>query len=66
MLAVKGASAADEVERDAPAVRRLGGGSPRIEQCGVGIVEPPCTVVRVSRVRRASRPAGDQTRRGRA
>jgi 16S rRNA (guanine527-N7)-methyltransferase len=65
LLAVKGSTAAAEVGRDAPVVRRLGGGSPRIVQCGVGILEPPCTVVAVSRVRRASRPAGDQTRRGR-
>lgn len=49
LLAVKGASAAAEVERDAAAVRRLGGGRPRIERCGVGIVDPPSTVVVVER-----------------
>jgi 16S rRNA (guanine527-N7)-methyltransferase len=49
MLAVKGVSAPVEVERDAPAVAVLGGGIPRIETCGVGIVDPPSTVVVVER-----------------
>ena len=49
MLAVKGVSAPVEVERDARAVADLGGGTPRIETCGVGIVEPPSTVVVVER-----------------
>ena len=45
MLAVKGMSAPAEVERDARAVAASGGGIPRIETCGVGIVDPPSTVV---------------------
>ncbi|HEY0816773.1 MAG TPA: 16S rRNA (guanine(527)-N(7))-methyltransferase RsmG [Pseudonocardia sp.] len=49
MLAVKGVSAPAEVERDANAVAVLGGGIPRIETCGVGIVDPPSTVVVVER-----------------
>jgi 16S rRNA (guanine527-N7)-methyltransferase len=49
MLAVKGVSAPAEVERDARAVAALGGGIPRIETCGVGIVDPPSTVVVVER-----------------
>jgi 16S rRNA (guanine527-N7)-methyltransferase len=64
MLAVKGAAAADEVERDAAAVRRLGGGIPRIERCGVGIIDPPSTVVVVERL--AGAPARTARRRGRA
>ena len=44
LLALKGASAADEVARDAAAVRRLGGGRPRVVRCGVGVVDPPSTV----------------------
>jgi 16S rRNA (guanine527-N7)-methyltransferase len=64
MLAVKGAAAADEVERDAAAVRRLGGGAPRIERCGVGIIDPPSTVVVVERL--AGAPARTARRRGRA
>ena len=64
MLAVKGAAVADEVERDAAAVRRLGGGIPRIERCGVGIIDPPSTVVVVERL--AGAPARTARRRGRA
>ena len=52
MLAVKGMSAPAEVERDTRAVAALGGGIPRIETCGVGIVDPPSTVVVVERLRR--------------
>ena len=52
MLAVKGVSAPAEVERDARAVAASGGGIPRIETCGVGIVDPPSTVVVVERLRR--------------
>lgn len=56
LLAVKGASAADEVVRDTPAVRRLGGGAPRVVRCGIGTVDPPSTVVVVERARRAGYP----------
>ncbi len=49
MLAVKGVSAPAEVERDTRAVAASGGGIPRIEMCGIGIVDPPCTVVVVER-----------------
>jgi 16S rRNA (guanine527-N7)-methyltransferase len=55
MLAVKGASAADEIEREQAAVREFGGGSPRIARCGVGMIDPPSTVVVVERVRVAGR-----------
>lgn len=60
LFAVKGSSAADEIERDAPTVRRLGGGQPRIELCGIGIVDPPSTVVVVERVARPGRPTRGQ------
>jgi 16S rRNA (guanine527-N7)-methyltransferase len=66
MLAVKGASAAEEVERDAAAVRRLGGGEPRVERCGAGIIDPPSTVVVVERVRGTGRPDRSGRRRGQA
>lgn len=55
LLALKGASAADEAARDATAVRRLGGSDPRIVRCGVGTVDPPTTVVVVERTRGAGR-----------
>jgi 16S rRNA (guanine527-N7)-methyltransferase len=58
MLAVKGASAAEEIERDATAVRTLGGGAPSIERCGAGIVDPPSTVVIVERVDHPRRRRG--------
>jgi 16S rRNA (guanine527-N7)-methyltransferase len=51
MLALKGASARDEVARDATAVTRAGGGTPTVSECGVGLVEVPATVVIVERIR---------------
>lgn len=51
MLALKGASAEDEIARDAAAVARAGGGTPTVSECGVGLVEVPTTVVIVERVR---------------
>jgi 16S rRNA (guanine527-N7)-methyltransferase len=63
LLAVKGASAVDEVARDAGAVRRLGGTDPRVVRCGVGVVDPPSTVVvverspSIERLRAGRRPA---------
>jgi 16S rRNA (guanine527-N7)-methyltransferase len=55
LLALKGESAATEVARDAPAVRKLGGGDPRVVRCGVGVVDPPSTVVVVERSSRPGR-----------
>jgi 16S rRNA (guanine527-N7)-methyltransferase len=60
LFAVKGSSAAAEIQRDASTVRRLGGGLPRIELCGVGIVDPASTVVVVERVARPGRPTRGQ------
>lgn len=51
LLALKGATAADEVANTAPAVRRLGGAQPVVRQCGTGILEPPTTVVEIVRER---------------
>lgn len=45
MLAVKGATAQDEVGRDAAAVARAGGSVPSISECGVGVLATPTTVV---------------------
>lgn len=64
LLAVKGVSATEEVERDAAAVRGLGGGPPRIERCGTGIIDPPSTVVVVERG--TGRPDRSGRRRGQA
>ena len=64
MLALKGTSAVAEIERDAAAVRRAGGGTARIARCGVGTVDPPSTVVVVERVREAVRSAHPRRGRG--
>ncbi len=66
LLALKGASAADEVTRDAGAVRRLGGAVPRVVRCGTGVVDPPSTVVVVERSRGTGRrPVRPRHREGR-
>ncbi|GAA4433036.1 16S rRNA (guanine(527)-N(7))-methyltransferase RsmG [Actinokineospora soli] len=63
MVALKGASAAEEIERDRAEIRRAGGGDPRIERCGTAVVDPPTTVVVVERLPR--RTGKDQrARRG--
>ena len=51
LIALKGASAADEVAEHGEAVTRLGGGEPELHLCGVGVIEPPATVVEVVRER---------------
>jgi len=66
MLALKGASAAAEVERDAAALRGAGGGTARIVRCSAGTVDPPSTVVVVERVRGSGGPGGPRRRRGQA
>jgi 16S rRNA (guanine527-N7)-methyltransferase len=63
LLALKGASAGDEVARDASAVRRLGGTDPRIVRCGVGVVGQPSTVVVVERSRGTGRRPARPRRR---
>jgi 16S rRNA (guanine527-N7)-methyltransferase len=49
LVAMKGASAADEVARDREAVVRAGGGEPRLASCGVGLLTDPATVVVVEK-----------------
>ncbi len=51
LLALKGVSAADEIVEHGDAVARLGGGTPVIHQCGVGLIDPPTTVVEIVRER---------------
>jgi 16S rRNA (guanine527-N7)-methyltransferase len=64
LLAVKGASAPDEVARDTAAVRRLGGSRPRVQRCGAATVDPPTTVVVVDRARGSGRPGPARGRKG--
>lgn len=55
LLAMKGSSAADEVERAQKVLAKLGGVDPTITRYGVGEVEVPTTVVQVRRRPKASR-----------
>jgi 16S rRNA (guanine527-N7)-methyltransferase len=55
LVAMKGASAADEVARDRQVVTIDGGGEPRIAVCGAEVLEEPATVVVVDRVDRRMR-----------
>lgn len=70
LLALKGASAADEVMHHGGAVRHAGGAPPVVRRCGVGVIDPPATVVEVVReratpssARRGGRGAGQRSRR---
>lgn len=66
-VAMKGASAGDEVAQAADAVARLGGSDVRVERLGVGLIDPPTTVVRVratlpSRLRLDGRKSGGRAK----
>jgi 16S rRNA (guanine527-N7)-methyltransferase len=64
MLAIKGSSAAAEIEEHRDAVRRAGGGEPALVHCGGGWLPEPVTVVEV---RRSSMDGAARTkRRGKA
>jgi 16S rRNA (guanine527-N7)-methyltransferase len=56
LLALKGASAAEEVAEHHDAVARLGGSSPVVRLCGVGVIDPPTTVVETVRERNVVPP----------
>lgn len=49
MLAMKGSSAAEEIERDRAEIARLGGRDVSIVACGSGLLDPPTIVVRAVR-----------------
>jgi 16S rRNA (guanine527-N7)-methyltransferase len=51
LLALKGAAATDEVAEHRSAIARLGGSEPVITRCGVGVIDPPTTVVEIVRER---------------
>jgi 16S rRNA (guanine527-N7)-methyltransferase len=53
LLAIKGATATDEVAATAKAISRAGGGRPRLLECGTGVLHDPVAVVEVARVGRA-------------
>lgn len=57
ILALKGSSAADELRKHRPGLLRLGVRDATVVQCGVGVVDPPTTLIRLmagSLPRRAS------------
>jgi 16S rRNA (guanine527-N7)-methyltransferase len=56
LLALKGASAADEVAEYRDAIARLGGSDPVVALCGEGVIEPPATVVEIVREREVVAP----------
>lgn len=58
LLAMKGGSAGEEIEKAAPVLKRLGGTDARIGRYGDGEVEVPTTVVHVLRTPQATRKGG--------
>jgi 16S rRNA (guanine527-N7)-methyltransferase len=56
LLALKGASAAEEVAEHHEAITRLGGGDPVVRLCGAGLIDPPTTVVEIVRERAVVAP----------
>ena len=64
LLALKGASAQEEVARDGGQIRRAGGGDVEIVECGAVVVEPPTTVVVMTR-RRVGPASPARTRKDR-
>lgn len=63
LLALKGTTAQDEVDRDRDEVRRLGGSEITVSQAGVGVLSEPTTIVAVTRSKREG--AGTQRKRRR-
>ncbi|MDG4806917.1 16S rRNA (guanine(527)-N(7))-methyltransferase RsmG [Micromonospora sp. WMMD1120] len=65
LLALKGSSAEAEIAEHADVVARLGGGQPAVRLCGVGVIDPPTTVVEIVRERMVgpARPAAKKRSR---
>ncbi|WP_432705160.1 16S rRNA (guanine(527)-N(7))-methyltransferase RsmG [Actinoplanes regularis] len=51
LLALKGASADEEIGEHRAGIERIGGGEPQIRLCGVGLIDPPATVVEIVKER---------------
>jgi 16S rRNA (guanine527-N7)-methyltransferase len=66
LLALKGASAADEVAEHREALTRLGGGEPVVRRCGAGLIDPPVTVVEIVRERVVAAGRSKAPRAGRS
>ncbi|WP_410617347.1 16S rRNA (guanine(527)-N(7))-methyltransferase RsmG [Amycolatopsis sp. lyj-109] len=63
LVALKGASAADEIERDGAAIRKAGGADPLIVECGAAVLEVPSTVVKIRRLPSATKPKARSKKR---
>jgi 16S rRNA (guanine527-N7)-methyltransferase len=63
LLALKGESAAAEVEAHRAALAPLSDGPPVIRQCGVGVVDPATTVVEITRRSGPVRTGGKRSSR---
>jgi 16S rRNA (guanine527-N7)-methyltransferase len=63
LVALKGESALEEMERDAEAVRRAGGTRQRVVSCGAEVLEVPTTVVLVERAEPVGRREAARRRR---
>lgn len=63
MLALKGASVAEELDRDRAEVERVGAGNFTVLECGAGIVETPTMVLSAERLRRSERSPKKASRR---
>lgn len=51
MIALKGSSVAEELERDAKEIKRAGGGLAEIRLVGQGVLEEPTTLILVPRIK---------------
>jgi 16S rRNA (guanine527-N7)-methyltransferase len=63
LLALKGATAAEEVAAHRQAIVGLGGAAPVVRRCGVDIIDPPTTVVEVVREREVAPPRSRPSRK---
>ncbi|GIM97210.1 ribosomal RNA small subunit methyltransferase G [Paractinoplanes toevensis] len=67
LLALKGASAEDEIAEHRAVVAELGGGEPVLRLCGTGLIDPPTTVVEIVKEREVVPvPSGPKPPSGRA
>jgi 16S rRNA (guanine527-N7)-methyltransferase len=51
LLALKGASAADEIAEHRAVIADLGGADPVVQLCGAGLIDPPTTIVEIVKER---------------